>query len=895
MRKTFLLQRITFVITLATALFFTTSLFAQQLIEDRFAFEPELTYDKSLPVPADVLGYQLGERFSLYADVVDYFEKLAAASPRITIARYGESYEQRELIYLVITSEKNQDQIETIRKNNLRLADPQNINSAEANRLMESQPVVVSYSYNIHGNEASSTEAAMQVAYRLAAAQDESTRALLENTVFVMMPCINPDGRDRYTYWYNSMQRSELATEPWDIEHYAPFPNGRTNHYWFDLNRDWIWLIHPESRGHISVYQSWMPQVHVDYHEQGYHSNYFTVPGTTPRNLLLPEEYEALADSIGRANIAAFDDHQINYFTRDRFDFFYPGYGSSYPSVMGAVGMLTEQGGIAGGRAIETNDGYILTLRQRIFDHYMTSIATLQKSAERREMFLKYTHATLNPKNSKSEIKNYIFPDDQSGYLYEVINILLKQGVKVQRAEQSFSASGVTSYKNRNTSNLPTGQAGKTFTKGTFIVSTDQSRHLFINSILSPNMAIEDSVMYDMSTWAAPLAYNLDAYYTNKSLKTSTLDITETPIPTHGVTSLNARYAYTIEWNQTHAPKALSMLWKKGYRVRSAQKSFSNAEKSWSEGTLVVLKGRNRDKADAIESDMKEVASKCQVVIDGHQTGRMLEGIDLASADCKPVKQPKVAMLVEPPFSTYTSGQIYFLFDKITELPVERVRTSILEQTDMPRFGARYGYADLNAYDVLILPGASDGNLKKIFGKKGLAKLKSWVNAGGVLIGTEGAATFFTKEKSGLTDVGLIELKRDSSEAAKYLAYKDQEDFHGKRRIPGAALNAHIDNSNPLAFGMSDHLFALKFGTMALKPSPNLETVGYYSKNQNELLASGYASNENLNHLSGNAFAAVKKMGKGKIVFFLDNTQYRMFWRGPSRMMQNAVMILKGN
>ena len=876
-------------------LLFTTTIFSQKLIEERFAFEPELTYDRNLPVPADILGYQLGERFSLYADVVDYFEKLAAASPKISIARYGETYEKRELIYLVITSEKNQNNIEAIRKNNLRLADPQNISNSEANRLMESQPVVVSYSYNIHGNEASSTEAAMQVAYRLAAAQDDATRVLLENTVFVMMPCINPDGRDRYTYWYNSMQRSELATEPWDIEHYAPFPNGRTNHYWFDLNRDWIWLIHPESRGHISVYQSWMPQVHVDYHEQGYHSNYFTVPGTTPRNLLLPDAYEALADSIGLANIAAFDDHQINYFTRDRFDFFYPGYGSSYPSVMGAVGMLTEQGGIAGGRAIETNDGYVLTLRQRIFDHYMTSIATLKKSMERREMFLKYTFATLNPKNSKSKIKNYIFPNDPNGYLYEVINILLKQGVKVQQADQSFSVKNIQSYRNKNNNNLPTGQAGKTFPKGTFIVSTDQARHLFINSILSPNMAIEDSVMYDMSTWAAPLAYNLDAYYSSKSLKVKTIEVTESPTPNNGVSPTNANYAYTIEWNQTHAPKALAMLWKKNYRVRSAQKSFSNAEKSWSEGTLVILKGRNRDKWKTIESDLKEIAEKCQVLIDGHQTGRMLKGIDLANADSKPVHQPKVAMLVEPPFSTYTSGQIYFLFDKITELPVERVRTSILEQTDMPRFGARYGYADLNEYDVLILPGASTGNLKKLFGKKGLEKLKTWVNGGGVLIAAESAATFFTKEKSGFTDVGLVELKKDSSDAAKYLAYKDQEDFHGKKRIPGAAMNAHIDNSHPLAFGMPKDLFALKFGTLGLAPSPSLETVGYYSKNVNELLASGYASNENLKHLAGNAFAAVKKMGKGKVVFFLDNTQYRMFWRGPSRMMQNAVMLLKEN
>lgn len=887
MRQHFSFKRLSIVFSF---LLLTTHFFAQQLIEDRFAFDPTLSYNKNIPAPAEELGYRLGERFSIHADVLDYFEKLAAASPRITIHSYGETYEGKKLIYLVITSEENQKNIETIRKNNLRLADPQNISSTDAERLIKDQPVIVSYSYNIHGNEASSTEAAMQAAYRLAAVDDNETRKILDNAVFVMLPCINPDGRDRYTTWYNSVQRSELAIEPHDLEHHAPFPNGRTNHYWFDLNRDWIWLIHPESRGHISVYQKWMPQVHVDYHEQGYHSNYFTVPGTTPRNLLLPDQYEALADTIGRANIAEFDKNQINYFTREAFDFYYPGYGSSYPSVMGAVGMLTEQGGIAGGRAIQTNDGYILTLRQRIFDHYTTSLATLKKAAERKEVFLKYTHHALNPKNSKSDVKAYVFPNEPNSYLYELINILLKHGVKVHQSESSFQAKNVVSYQRKNISN-------KTFPKGTFIISTNQSRHLFINSILSPNMAIEDSVMYDMSTWAAPLAYNLNAYYTSNLLKKElkTTEVKSMPIAPKGVSLSNANYAYTIEWQQTNAPKALAMLWKKGYRVRSAQKPFSTDKKTWSAGSLIILKGRNRDKWDDIEKDLAVIASECDIIIDGQQTGRMLKGIDLASNNSKPIHQPRVAMLVEPPFSTYTSGQLYFLFDKITALPVERIRTSVLEQTDLPRFGSRYGYADLNDYDVLIMPGANPNNLKNLFAKKSLAKLKDWVSRGGVLVATEGAAIFFTKEKSGFTDVKLLEVEKDSSENAKYLAFADQEDYHGKKRIPGAALNAHIDATNPLAFGMQDNLFALKFGSFALAPSPSFQTVGYYSKDVNDLLASGYASQENLKHLSGNAFAGVKNMGKGKVVFFLDNTQYRMFWRGPSRMMQNAVMLLKNN
>jgi len=873
--------------SLAIALLFTLSTLTAQvkLIEERFAFEPELTYDKNIPSPAEVLGYRLGERFTEYAATVDYMRKLAAASDRITIGSYGETYEGRPLIYLVITSAENQGNIEEIRQNNLKLANPMATNATEAAAIMKDNPIVVSFSYNIHGNEASSTEAAKQVAYRLAAATDAATAEMLDELVFVMYPCINPDGRSRYVSWYNSMARDVVGFEPKDLEHFAPWPNGRTNHYWFDLNRDWIWGVHPESRGHTKIYQEWMPQVHTDYHEQGYNSNYFTMPGTTPRNKLLPDQYEALSDTFGMANIAAFDRHKIGYFTREAFDFYYPGYGSSYPSVMGAIGMLVEQGGIGGGRAIETSDGTILTIRQRLFDHYLTSIATLQKAVERKDILQKYTYDALNPKNAKDPTKAYILPNNDDDYLNQVVEILLRQGVKVDRADNSFSASNVRNYRDGK-------NATKTFPKGTYIVSCDQPRHLFINSILSPVMAIEDSVMYDMSTWAAPLAYNLDAYQSNRVLSVKTTQVTEAPTYKKGVDGVGATYAYTIDWKQQNAPKALALLWQKKYRVRSARKTFNDGKKEYSEGSLIVLLGRNLDKADKIKSDMIEIAEKANIFIDGHNTGRMSSGIDLVSNNTRPVKQPKVAMLVEPPFNTYTSGQLYFLFDQITALPVERIRTSMFQQTAVPKMGSRYGYANIHDYDVLILPGGGS-RLKQLFGKDQIKEIRSWVSAGGVLIGTESAAHFLTKKSSGLTNVELIKAPKDSTEVAKFVPYADRRDYGGKKNIPGAAMNATLDTTNPLAFGMSKDLYSLKFGSDALKPNAGFQTVGRYAAYPN-LLASGYANSANLKRMAGNAFAGVQQIGRGKVVFLMDNTQYRMFWRGPSRMMQNAVMLVGG-
>lgn len=848
----------------------------------RFAFDPDLSYDPTIASPREFLGYRLGEAFTLYAHVVEYSKMLANSSDRVQYREYGKTYEGRPLVALIISSADNMKRIEAVRERHLELV---NADVSTANDIIENEPVVLSFSYNIHGNEASGTEAALQTAYRLAAAEDAGTEAILKDMVIILYMCINPDGRDRYVYWYKGMKRHTQGQEPRDLEHYAPWPNGRTNHYWFDLNRDWVWGIHPESRGHTALYQEWMPQVHTDYHEQGYNNNYFTTPGTTPRNKLLPDTYESWADTFGRANIEVFNKVQVNYFTREAFDFFYPGYGSSYPSVMGAVGMLTEQGGISAGRAVENEDGYVLTLRQRVFDHYSTSIATIQKTAEHRAELLRYSYEAWKPGNSKTATKTYVFPGNDM-YVVDLIAMLIRQGVKVERATKSFTASDAKDFRTKKLSR-------KSFPAGPYLVSTDQPRHLFINSVLERNLLIEDSVMYDMATWSAPLAYNLEAYSLDKAVNVATEPLVEAPKIPSGLNNADATYAYVIDWSQRHAPRALAMLWEKGYRVRAAEKAFGDGSRSFSAGSSIVLIGRNPDKREEIERDMRSIASDCPVMIEGFDTGRMLEGMDLASRDNQVIKAPRVAMLVEPPFDTYTSGQIYFLFDRETHLPVERIRTSILRQTDLPKFGSRYGYADLNDYDVLILPGGGEG-LEQLFGKTGLEHLKSWLQNGGTLVAQESAATYFTSNTADWLKVELRKPPKDTSEAIKALPYAEREEYFGKKRIPGSAFRAHLDTSHPLAFGLPEEVYSLKLGNQALEPDASWQTVGRYHEPPYELMTAGYASIPNLELLTGGAFAGVLPVGDGKLVYLLDNTQYRMFWRGPSRMMQNAVMLLPG-
>ncbi len=858
------------------------------LTPERFAFSPALSYDDAIPSPADFLGYELGEEFTVYADVIDYLAALDEASARITMHGYGATYEGRPLRYLVVTTAENHAQIETLQQNNQRLADPTSLSAEEREQLIAEQPIFTSISYNIHGNEASSTEAAMQVAYRLAAATDDATAELLDDTVIIMYPTINPDGRDRYVYWYKSAKRNLVATNPDDLAHDAPWPNGRTNHYLFDVNRDWVWNIHPETEGLIEAYQEWLPQVHVDYHEQGYNDNYFTMPGTTPRNQLLPDTYVAWADTFGSANTRAFDRNQITYATRESFDFFYPGYGSSYPSTMGAIGMLTEQGGIGAGRAVETSDGYVLIFRQRIFDHYTTSLETIQAAVRNRTELLDYFVDARSPESRKSPNQAYLLPDDEgNGYLYDVLATLRRHNVEVERATQSFEADDAMDYRTGDRATRP-------FGAGTYLVRTDQPRHLFINTVMQRQMAIQDSVMYDMSAWSAPLAYNLEAYSTTEMPSVQTEVVENAPTHTAGVINPNAQYAFAIDWTQRHAPKALAKLWAAGYRVRSVTDTFGARGRPFPRGSLVVLMGRNREKQSDARADMQRIAEEAQVQIVGLDTGSTPTGIDLASDDSRPIHQPKTALLVDEPFSTYTTGQIWYLFDEETEFPITRIRTASLGVSSQSS-GGRYGVADLDEYDVLVLPGAGwSGDLSSAFDSSSIEQLRDWVRRGGTLVATESSAGFFTESRSGLTSAETVSMPEDSVTAPPYTRYAAREDSSGLDRIPGAAFSGRLDPTHPLAFGIGEQVYSMKLSTDALEPHADMQIVGYYPADPSDVLVSGYASQENVRHLAGKVFAGVVPMGQGHVVFLVDNPHYRMFWRGPSRLMQNAVMLMPG-
>lgn len=849
-----------------------------QLLPEAFDYAPEIPRDPAVPSPESFLGRETGEYYTMHSDVVRYIHAVADASDRVTIQEYGRTYEGRPLHVLTVTSPSNHARIDEIRAANHELADPET-DAARAAELVASHPIVTWLSYNVHGNEPSSTETAMEVLYLLASGQGSEVTDLLDQSVVLIDPVLNPDGRDRYVYWYKSMRSKQLRTSADDVEHTEPWPGGRTNHYWFDLNRDWVWLVHPESQGRIAVFQEWMPQVHVDYHEQGFNNNYFTMPGKPPRNLNLPRDYDAWADMFGRATGKVLAQNQVNYFTRESFEFFYPGYGSSYPSIMGAIGMLTEQGGHSrGGRAVETNDGYVLTLRQRTWDHFATSMAIVEASVQHRQELLAYFREFFNPERTESATTAYLIPDDGGhGYAGDVIDLLLSHGVEIEQAEEAFTIDA-SDYWTAST-------ARHAFDAGTWIIRTDQARHVMVNTLMQRQMEIESYDMYDMSTWSVPLAFNLQgAAWTEQALRVATRPVSEAPTRESGVSNPDAEYGYVMDWRQRQAPKALGMMWEAGYDVRSARRTLGVGDKDYPVGSIIVLKGRNRDRMDRVADDMQRIAAEAGVVIDGYDDSRVDRGMDLASADARVIEKPRVVLMLDSPFGSETAGQIWYLFDQRIEWGIDRVR------------GNNFPSLDLDEVDVLILP---PGNVSTMLDSVQTDRVSRWVRQGGTLIGSESAASYLTGARTGLTSVELVSVEREEDDEPDvdervYTRYEDRRDSTNVSRVSGSAFRAILDNSHPLAAGMPDKMYTLKFGTEALKPSRSIHTVGYYYRNADQLLASGFASEENREKLAGNMFAGVQQMGSGKVIFLLDKTQYRMFWLGSTRLLVNSIMLMHG-
>jgi len=850
--------------------------------QDMTSFFPGGTYDPGVPTPRSVLGYEIGERFTDFRKLEMYIDKLVSSSDRVQRFFYGETNEDRPLQALVISAPKNLARLDEIKAANKLLTDPRTVGSTpEAESLISGLPVIVYLSYGVHGNEASSTEAAILTAYQLCAGTDERTQQILDSAVVIIDPNVNPDGRERYVEWVTATLGVRPNTDPIAIEHSEQWPGGRTNHYYFDLNRDWSWQTQKETRARVRFYRQWMPHVHVDYHEMGYSSTYFFFPAAVPFHESLPPEVKEWELIFGKGNAEAFDKLRIPYFVGEEFDMFYPGYGDSWPTFNGAIGMTYEQaGGSRAALAVKRPDGRILTLCERARNHFVTSIATLETSVKYRkrrlEDFYKFWETALK---GQERTKGYILREGNDPVrTAQLVTTLLEQGIEVYQLQEPafFEAQRFFTPK----------ASKESFPKGTYYVSTEQPEGRLARALLEPTTVARDTFFYDVSAWSLPVASGLPAYSTAMSLPATASRVLESPRVTGRIIGDKHPYAYLIPWERNNAIRLVWQLLEKKYTLSVARKSFETSGRWFGPGTVVIIAGLN---SDSIDSDIERFGSRDGVDIYAVGTGMTEKGISLGSGNVTPIKKPEIAIVTGSPVSPTDYGELWFLFEQELQIPFTGIRATEL------------GGVNLSKFDVIILPDA--GIYQTVLDSSTVDKLKRWAQSGGVLIGIEGGAQFLTKSKSGITPAVLKTEKKEAdktkeekeTEKAKKdstmrQSLREREENDRLERIPGTIFRVIVDTTDPTGYGYSKEIFVFKSNGAPYELSDAAHNVARYAKANP--LVSGYAPKEKTEKIADAAYVMDFRIGRGHAVLFTENVAFRRFWTGLQKLLLNSILFL---
>lgn len=862
--------------------FILSLLFPFSLLFSQHQFNPEGKFDPTIPSPRSALKYEIGEHFSEYAKVERYLNTLAKSSDKIRLVEYGESYEGRKLHLLIISSKDNLDKMDLIRQKNLRLTDPRLFKAKEeAQKIIESIPAIIWLSYSVHGNESSSTEAALITAYQLVAGVDERTNNILKNSIVIIDPLVNPDGRERYVQWFNSTVGRNVNTNPDAIEHNEPWPGGRTNHYYFDLNRDWAWSIQKETQARLEMYRQWMPHVHVDYHEMSYTSTYFFFPAAAPVHTEFPPEVKKWGTIFGKGNAAIFDQHGIPYYTGELFDLFYPGYGDSWPTLNGAIGMTYEQAGHSrAGLSIQRPDGIKLTLSERVRNHYLTSIATLETAVsnrtERLKDFYKFWEEGMIP---KGQIRGFVIPAGKDhNKTAQLINMLLRQNIEVHKLESDVYISATKFFERKARS--------EQFSKGTYFISLDQPKSRLARVLLEHQTAVPDTFFYDVSAWSLPFAAGIDAYTTDIPLPKTAMRI-ET-FEQHEGTVINGKagYAYIIPWESNNAVKLVWKLLKNNYRLNYANRSFEIGKQYFSAGSIICFVSQN---PESIHQTMVDIAKEYGIDVFATNSGSSDKGINLGSNYVRPIKKPEIAILTDSPVNSYDYGELWYMFDWEYDIPFTAIRARELVSKN------------LSKYDVIILPDSR--NYQTVFDSSSIAKTKQWIDNGGILIGIEGGAAFLTKKQSGITAAQLDsdrkeeektseekEAEKTQKEFLKRAAAFEKEENDRLYRIPGTIFKVTLDTTHPIGYGYSSDIHVLRKNSPSFLLTETGHNVARYSKDS--VSVSGYVRKDRLKKVFDSAYLQDYKIGKGRVVLFSENFTFRRFWTGLEKLLMNSILFL---
>ncbi|WP_299531346.1 M14 family zinc carboxypeptidase [Ulvibacterium sp.] len=821
---------------------------SQESLDLGYYLPQGMSYNEEIPTPKEIIGHEVGEWHVTHDRLVFYMQALAKTSERVTLENVGKTFEGRPLLLLTITSPKNQNNLEKIRQEHLTLTEA-NGNSLDT----EKMPLVVYQGFTIHGNEPSGTNAAMAYAYYLAAAEGPEIEETLDNLIILLDPCMNPDGLQRFAYWANTNKSQNLNADNNEREYHEVWPGGRTNHYWFDMNRDWLPVQLPESRARIHTFHKWLPNILTDHHEMGTNSTFFFQPGEPLRvHPLTPKLNQELTAEIGTYHAKALDRIGSLYYSEENFDDYYYGKGSTFPDVNGGIGILFEQGSSRG--HIQESENGLLTFPFTIRNQFTTSLSTIEAARKMRTKILNYQRDFYNDvrnETSRSKTQAIIFGDSKdASKAWHLAEILQRQNIKLHEL-----ASDIT-------------LEGKQYRKGySYVVPMRQKNHRLIKAMFEKRTTFKDSLFYDVSAWTFPMAFNLD-YAEVNTLENAGSEITELT-GLSGSIDIESEYAYLFEWHGYYAPKALNMILEKGLRAKVAKYPFSLEGRQYDYGTIMIPVQNQELGPKELHQFLSTVAQESNLQIKAANTG-LTRGIDLGSNDFDPIKKQKVAILVGTGIRSYDAGEIWHLFDTRYDMKITKIDISYLDKVDLKK------------YTDIILPSSSSANM--VLAAKSSQNLKDWVMEGGTLIGYRNVAEWFEKNE-------FMKLKfRKDTLVAKNVSFGAKNDFKGAQVTGGAIFKAKLDRSHPINYGYKNNRLAL-FRNTNVYIEPHKDSYNNPIQYTNTPLLSGYISEENLAMLKGSVPFRAQKLGKGRVIVFTDNTNFRAFWYGTNKLLMNAIFF----
>lgn len=801
-----------------------------------------------------------GSQVSYYHQLESYFQHMVQNSDMIQHKPYGMTNQQRSLNAYIISTPENLKDLENIRLNHLYTI------GMGGKQVNVGEKAIIWLSFNVHGNEPAAAESAMSVAYELVNPKNTNTKEWLKDVIVVLDPCLNPDGYSRYGNWLRDISGKEPNVSPYDREHMEPWPGGRQNHYAYDLNRDWAWQTQAETQQRIVLYNDWMPMVHVDVHEMGYNEPYFFPPAAEPMHEFITQAQKDFHNAIGEMTSKKFDAQGWNYYTRERFDLFYPSYGDTYPSFNGAVGMTYEQGGIGAGRAVAMRNGNTLTLQDRINHHAAAVLTAVETAAWQKDKLVRNFRAYFkdNSENPKGKYSTYIIKNN--GKNEELAQLLKRNRIQFAYADESKKLTGYHYQSDK--------EKDFTIEPNDLIVSASQPKAILAQVLFEPAQKLTDSLSYDITAWALPHAYGVESYALKKNLSIKT----KGEVSHKGKFEYERIYAYYVPWNGRASAKTLAMLLRKNIKVRSARKASAFRGIKVCPGDLVILKGDNPQLSD-FKNTMNAVLDDkpdYEVI----ESGFSLSGADLGGEYYPLLEAPKVLLLAGSDVSATDFGQAWFYMDEVVDYPVTIVDTQNLDRVK------------LSDFNTIILPdgwyGLSDGQKNSI---------DSFISDGGKVIAMGGALNIF-EDRAGYSLTRFAtgaDKDKETSESdeetlkARYYDYQNAERRAISGSVPGAIVENVLDRTHPLSYGLGERYFSLKTTDSRYQLLKNVWNVAYVPAGYKNF---GFIGRSLKKKLENTVTFAVEQKGRGQVIYMVDNPLFRGFWENGNLLFSNALFLV---